>query len=237
MLITARSGGSRETPARVTRSSGRNERGRGAPVDTETSPRDDGLGFRLVQGTWGRTSRRQLRATCCSCWGSRATSSRARCTDSRAGLRPEPMAPRPEAKVEHEGVSSASPGRDAVLPNLSNSPSCAPPRKASHSSCVNLRTGPSGSLLLRTPTESPGSSATSTQLPLEKLRELLTQTAFIRSRPSSPGCYRKPGQVSGCLAALPAGAGSASYHAAHSYMPSQSSDHHIMFDKIEPKFG
>src|SRR6266481_5191556 len=66
-------------------------------------------------------------------------------------------------------------GRDAVLPNLSNSPSRAPPRKASHSPCVNLRTGPSGSRLLRTPTEPPGSSVTSRQLPLEKLRELFVQ--------------------------------------------------------------
>jgi hypothetical protein len=31
------------------------------------------------------------------------------------------------------------------------------------------------------PTESPGSSATSTQLPLAKLKELLTQRAFICS--------------------------------------------------------
>jgi hypothetical protein len=46
---------------------------------------------------------------------------------------------------------------------------------------VNARTGPSGCLLLRTPTEPPGSSVTSTQLPLEKLRELLTQNAFIGS--------------------------------------------------------
>src|SRR6516225_5605422 len=92
--------------------------------------------------------------------------------------------------------------RDAVRPNLSNSPSRAPPTKASHSSGVNLRTGPAGSLLLRTPTEPPGSSATSTQLPLEKLRELLTQIAFICSllvtlpaarlpRDGSLGCRRR----------------------------------------------
>jgi hypothetical protein len=76
------------------------------------------------------------------------------------------------------GLDQAVPG-EAVLPNLSNSPSRAPPRNASHSSRVNLRTDPAGSRLLRTPTEPPGSSATSTQLPLEKLRELLTQIAFI----------------------------------------------------------
>jgi hypothetical protein len=42
---------------------------------------------------------------------------------------------------------------------------------------VNLRTGPAGSRLSRTPTEPPGSSATSTQLPLEKLKELFAQVA------------------------------------------------------------
>ena len=61
------------------------------------------------------------------------------------------------------------------LPKLSNSPFRAPPRKASHSSGVNRRTGPSGSLLLRRPIVLPGRLATSTQLPLEKLSELLTQ--------------------------------------------------------------
>jgi hypothetical protein len=41
-------------------------------------------------------------------------------------------------------------------------------------SAVNLRTDPPGSLLLRTLTEPPDSSVTSTQLPLEKLKELFT---------------------------------------------------------------
>jgi hypothetical protein len=61
------------------------------------------------------------------------------------------------------------------LPKLSNSPFRAPPRNACHSSDVNRRTGPSESLLLRTPILPSGRFATSTQLPLEKLRELLTQ--------------------------------------------------------------
>src|ERR1700750_2587741 len=54
-------------------------------------------------------------------------------------------------------------------------------RNAAHSARVKLRTGPPGSRLSRMPTESPGSSATSTQLPLAKLKELLTQGAFICS--------------------------------------------------------
>src|SRR6185312_4027314 len=57
----------------------------------------------------------------------------------------------------------------------SNSPLRTPPRNACHSSDVNRRTAPSDSLLLRTPISSPGRLATSTQLPLAKLRELLTQ--------------------------------------------------------------
>jgi hypothetical protein len=40
---------------------------------------------------------------------------------------------------------------------------------------VNRSTGPSGSRLLRRPIVQPDRLATSTQLPLEKLRELLTQ--------------------------------------------------------------
>src|SRR5579859_2777378 len=62
------------------------------------------------------------------------------------------------------------------VPNRSNSPFRTPPRNAYHSSGVNDRTGPAESLLLRTPIPPPGRSATSTQLPLEKLRELLTQS-------------------------------------------------------------
>jgi hypothetical protein len=51
-------------------------------------------------------------------------------------------------------------------PKPSNSPFRTPPRKARHSSGVNLRTGPDEFLLLRTPTSPPGRLATSTQLPL-----------------------------------------------------------------------
>ena len=52
------------------------------------------------------------------------------------------------------------------LPKPSNSPFRTPPRKACHSSGVNVRTGPPESLLLRTPISPPGRLATSTQLPL-----------------------------------------------------------------------
>jgi hypothetical protein len=62
-----------------------------------------------------------------------------------------------------------------ILPKLSNSPFRAPPRNACHSPEVNLRTGPSESLLSRTPISPSGRLATSTQLPLEKLSELFTQ--------------------------------------------------------------
>src|SRR5215472_8272107 len=64
--------------------------------------------------------------------------------------------------------------RGHILPNLSNSPLRTPPRNACHSPDVNRRTAPSESLLLRTPIWPSGKLATSTQLPLEKLRELLT---------------------------------------------------------------
>jgi hypothetical protein len=72
------------------------------------------------------------------------------------------------------GARASRPGRHFPQ-KLSNSPFRTPPRKACHSSDVNRRTGPSESLLLRTPISWPGRLATSTQLPLEKLRELLTQ--------------------------------------------------------------
>ena len=65
--------------------------------------------------------------------------------------------------------------RGHFLPKLSNSPFRTPPRNACHSSGVNRRTAPSASLLLRTPISSSGRLATSTQFPLEKLSELLTQ--------------------------------------------------------------
>ena len=57
-------------------------------------------------------------------------------------------------------------GGGQVLPKPSNSPFLTPPRKACHSSEVNLRTGPAEFLLLRTPISPPGRLATSTQLPL-----------------------------------------------------------------------
>src|SRR5215471_15026557 len=60
-------------------------------------------------------------------------------------------------------------------PKRSNSPLCAPPTNACHSPGVNRSTGPEGSFESRTPTPPPGRLATSTQLLLEKLRELLIQ--------------------------------------------------------------
>src|SRR5215469_12462775 len=81
----------------------------------------------------------------------------------------------------HAGDRPLPPGGPApgayirVRPKSSNSPFLTPPRKACHSSGVNRRTGPSRSRLLRTPTVPPGWSDTSTQLPLAKLSELLTQ--------------------------------------------------------------
>src|SRR5215469_15942687 len=68
------------------------------------------------------------------------------------------------------------------LPKLSNSPLCTPPMKACHSSEVNRRTAPSRSLLLRTPMLPSTRSATSTQLPLAKLKELLTHLAAESGR-------------------------------------------------------
>jgi hypothetical protein len=76
------------------------------------------------------------------------------------------------------GHRAARPDSDLrqVLPNRSNSPFRTPPRNECHSSGVNAKTEPAASLLLRTPISPPGRSATSTQLPLAKLSELLTQT-------------------------------------------------------------
>ena len=65
--------------------------------------------------------------------------------------------------------------RVRYLPKLSNSPFRTPPRNACHSSGVNWRTAPSASLLFRTPTPPSARPATSTQLPFEKLSELLIQ--------------------------------------------------------------
>src|SRR6476646_8535208 len=64
----------------------------------------------------------------------------------------------------------------SYMQKRSNSPLRTPPRNACHSSDVNRRTAPSDSLLLRTPISPSGRLATSTQLPLAKLRELLTQS-------------------------------------------------------------
>jgi hypothetical protein len=64
-----------------------------------------------------------------------------------------------------------------TLLRLSNSPFRTPPRNAVHSSDVNRRTGPPESLLSRTPITPSGRLATSTQLLLAKLRELLIQRA------------------------------------------------------------
>src|SRR6266852_6394638 len=75
-----------------------------------------------------------------------------------------------------------------TLAKLSNSPFRTPPRNACHSSEVNRRTGPSESLLSRTPISPAGRLATSTQLLLEKLRELLIQYG---AEPGLPG--RPPG--------------------------------------------
>src|SRR5712691_1511144 len=77
-----------------------------------------------------------------------------------------------------------------TLPKLSNSPFRTPPRNARHSSEVNRRTGPSESLLSRTPTSPAGRLATSTQLLLEKLRELLIQYG------AEPGLPGRPPSVS-----------------------------------------
>lgn len=73
------------------------------------------------------------------------------------------------------------------LPKLSNSPFRTPPINACHSPGVNRRTGPSASLLWRTPIRPSGRSATSTQLLLEKLRELLVQ---FEPEPDPPGSSR-----------------------------------------------
>src|SRR5215467_8326882 len=93
----------------------------------------------------------------------------------RPRLRAAPEHPVPPPAGQHQ--------RGRYLPKPSNSPFRTPPRNACHSSDVNRRTGPSASLLLRTPIAPPGRSATSTQLPLAKLRELLTQ---LEPEPGSP---------------------------------------------------
>ena len=73
-----------------------------------------------------------------------------------------------------------------ILPKLSNSPLRTPPRNACHSPDVKRRTGPAGSLLSRTPISPSAMPATSTQLLLEKLRELLTQDEPASGLPELP---------------------------------------------------
>ena len=79
-----------------------------------------------------------------------------------------------------------------MLPKLSNSPFRTPPRNACHSPDVNRRTGPSESLLSRTPISPSGRLATSTQLPLEKLRELLIQPKPGLPRPPLAYFFPRP---------------------------------------------
>ena len=84
----------------------------------------------------------------------------------------------PPLRSERPGSGVTAPGRRVCyLPKLSNSPFRTPPRNACHSSGVNWRTAPAASLLLRTPTPPSARLATSTQLPLEKLSELLIQVS------------------------------------------------------------
>jgi len=64
-------------------------------------------------------------------------------------------------------------GLPGTTPAQSSSPFLTPETKASHSARVNRSTGPVGSLELRTALPPPGNLATSTQLPREKLSELL----------------------------------------------------------------
>jgi hypothetical protein len=67
----------------------------------------------------------------------------------------------------------------AVYPKISNSPLRIPSTNACHSSGGSLMKGPEVSLLIRIRTVLSGSCATSTQLPFEKLRELLTQLSGL----------------------------------------------------------
>jgi len=91
------------------------------------------------------------------------------------------------------GRELAHPARSGHWPqNLSNSPFRTPPRKARHSSGVNRRTPPSESLLWRTPTRPSDSPATSTQLLLEKLSELLIQDDSEPGPPGWPVCASLP---------------------------------------------
>jgi hypothetical protein len=85
------------------------------------------------------------------------------CRGPRSRFRPAPGTVRP---VPSAADYPELPAIRSYLPKRSNSPFRTPPRKARHSSGVNLRTGPAQSRLLRMPTVPPGRLATSTQLPL-----------------------------------------------------------------------
>jgi len=87
-----------------------------------------------------------------------------RCPALRGAAGTHAAAPRGTA-ASHCSMAARH-GLRRYLPKPSNSPFLTPPRKACHSSGVNIRTGPAEFLLLRTPTSPPGRLATSTQLPL-----------------------------------------------------------------------
>ena len=75
---------------------------------------------------------------------------------------------RPDRRIAPSGTLRRFTRSGHLLPKLSNSPFRTPPTNASHSPGVNRRTGPSASLLWRTPIRPSGRSATSTQLLLER---------------------------------------------------------------------
>ena len=93
------------------------------------------------------------------------------------------------ARSIHDPLSSYG-QRVHGLPGLPNSPRLAPARNACHPADVNLRMAPSGWLLSRTPIWPSGRRATSTQLLLAKLRELLIQ------REPEPGVPESSRQLS-----------------------------------------
>jgi Arginase family len=90
--------------------------------------------------------------------------------EALSGIAPPPGRARRHHLGSPPAVARPPPGhrlrRRRYPPKPSNSPLRTPPRKARHSSDVNLRTGPDEFLLLRTPISPPGRLATSTQLPL-----------------------------------------------------------------------
>jgi hypothetical protein len=93
----------------------------------------------------------------------------------------------------HEAEGMFRAGQAHRPETASNSPLQAPSRKAFHSEAVNRSTFPWGSLLSRTPTCPPLSPATSTQLPLAKLSELLVHTGpGVQSLPSTASFTSMP---------------------------------------------